>query len=122
MNEIKGEDGRVVLGASSWLQALRTRRWLALTFAIGADGLPELVAATENHQSAGAATDFVSTPPIYSSTVFTEGKGAIIPLSLFAPLCPLWRCSQTSEEPLAPGLLAALGVKQVLDESTFQVV
>uniref|UniRef100_A0A158R721 DUF3883 domain-containing protein n=1 Tax=Taenia asiatica TaxID=60517 RepID=A0A158R721_TAEAS len=124
MGETKGEDGRVVLGASSWLQALRTRRWLAITFAIDADdsggGLLKLVAATNNHQFAGAATNFVSTPPIYASTVFTEGKGATIPLSLFAPLCPLWQCSQTSKEPLAPGLLAALGVKQVLDESTFQ--
>ncbi|KAL5110447.1 Protein NO VEIN [Taenia crassiceps] len=124
MSEMKGEDRRVVLGASSWLQALRTRKWLVLTCPIDADNrsgcLLELVAATRNQKSAGAAIDFVATPPIYTPTVFTEGMGANIPLPLFAPFCPLWQCSETSEDPLAPGLIAALGVKQILDESTFQ--
>ncbi|VDM30597.1 unnamed protein product [Hydatigera taeniaeformis] len=121
-----GEYERVVLGASSWLQALRTRRWLGLTFAIDADDgsehVTQLVAATQNHQSAIAAANFVSTPPIYASTIFSERKSATVPIPLFAPLCPLWQCLQTSEKPLAPGLLAALGVKQVLDEFTFQVI
>nr|CDS17856.1 ATP binding region ATPase [Echinococcus granulosus] len=122
--EMGSENERVVLGASSWLQALRTRRWLALTLAVNTDdgdgGLPELVAAADNYRSATAATNFVSTPPIYAPAVFTEGNGVTVPLPLFAPLCPLWQSFQTSEEPPAPGLLTALGVKQILDESIFQ--
>ena len=127
--EEKKEERRIALGASSWLRSLRTRRWLALTFATddnnNVEDQVELVASTQNTVTAMTlAIDFAASPAIYSSDVFADNKYAPVPvpITLLGPFCPIWKPFQiTSGMPLSPGLLTALGVKQRLDEHVFQV-
>nr|CDS32246.1 ATP binding region ATPase [Hymenolepis microstoma] len=108
----------IVIGTSSWLQNLRTHRWLAVS-PLETTGQTMLVAATDNLQSS-ILPDFISST-IYSPEAFTPTKvPPPIPTSLLSLVCSIWEPLRSLERPPSSDFLNALGVKVKLDESTFK--
>ncbi|VDL60644.1 unnamed protein product [Hymenolepis diminuta] len=109
----------IAIGASSWLQALRTRKWLAVSF-LETTTPTRLVAATDDTQSA-ISIDFSLSSTIYSPEAFTSTKvSPSVPSALLSLVCSIWKPLKLLESPLNSNLLNALGVKVKLDESTFK--
>ena len=114
--EEAGRERRISLRVSSWLRALRKRKWLTLTTSADhSDSVVVAAAATENFQS----MDFVASPAVYAPHAFEPDPCSLVPatLDLISSLCPIWKPFQTT---LASGLLTALGIRQHLDEYAFQ--
>ncbi|VDD79969.1 unnamed protein product [Mesocestoides corti] len=104
----------IPLGASSWVHALRTRKWLTLS----SDS--QVFVASTSSNSAALALDFVSTNSIYSPTAFSGSALSLDMQNMFAQACCIWKPFDDDEVALPAGLVKALGLKQHVDESTFQ--
>ncbi|VDN97183.1 unnamed protein product [Rodentolepis nana] len=108
----------IVIGASSWLQNLRTHRWLAVSPLEMTDHT--LIVAATNYPRSSVLMDFVSSS-IYSPDAFTPTKFPLpLPTSLLGLVCTIWEPLSSLERPPNPDFLNALGVKVELDESTFK--
>ncbi|VUZ49290.1 unnamed protein product, partial [Hymenolepis diminuta] len=88
----------IAIGASSWLQALRTRKWLAVSF-LETTTPTRLVAATDDTQSA-ISIDFSLSSTIYSPEAFTSTKvSPSVPSALLSLVCSIWKPLKLLESP-----------------------
>ena len=125
---IEAENGDITtkgvpIGAASWLRSLRDCRWLLVD---KGDSSLELAAASLS-PALSASINFMASPAIYAPAVLKPRQdGRSIPRGLLGVVCPIWKAPEGEREEeeevlMEPGLLSAMGVKQALDEGTFDV-